>query len=307
MLFLRGLLATTLLALAFTAAAASEPRGWLRYADGNAVSGTLIGIDADGTGGRFRSDRFGEIRFRADDASFEADDPAVAEGPAEAPSPWFPTRWSIALSGYWEDSDGTTTSDAAVDVDATWRTTRDELDLAITTDFKMVDGAVDNNEQTVRGRWFHDLTPTWFVAGLAKARRTSLSLNDQPAVDALLLEGSLALGARHAWSPDSRTRLALGHDRVAVEILKYDAIVRTHATSLLFENNLQLSPRVAFNNTYYGYLWEDGSWGTDSKAEALYAVSSALSVGLRHEYRRNAVNFDVGTYRKLSLTTRVSF
>jgi hypothetical protein len=36
-------------------------------------------------------------------------------------------------------------------------------------------------------------------------------------------------------------------------------------------------------------------------------VNERLSVGLRHEYRRNAVNLDVGTFNGLSLTTRLAF
>lgn len=289
--------------------ATAQTRGWLRYTDGNAVSGELV------EPGRFRSDRFGELNFLPADARFEADAPPPAAAAAvEAPatsvpitSGWAPSLWSVRLSGYWEDDDGSTTSDAAIDFEATWRRSAGELDLAINTDFKVVDGDVDNNEQTARGRWFHDLSPRWFAVGLAKARRSRMTIDPLPSLDTLLLQGSLGLGARKEWSLRSRSRVALGHDWITVDFLKYDLRVRTHATSFFLENNLQLSPRVRFNNTFYGYLWEDGSWGTDSDAEVLYAINETLSVGLRHEYRHNTVDLDLGSYHKLSLTTRLSF
>ncbi|MET0348660.1 MAG: DUF481 domain-containing protein [Rhizobacter sp.] len=306
----RSLLAPGLLALAttFASPALAQTRGWLRYTDGNAVSGELV------EPGRFRSDRFGELRFLPADARFEADatPPVVALAPSPAApttvtSFLAPTLWSVRLSGYWEEDDGSTTSDAAVDFEATWRRSAGELDLAVNTDFKVVDGDVDNNEQAARGRWFHDLSPSWFAVGLAKARRSRMTIDPMPAVDTLLLQGSLGLGARREWSLRSRSRVALGHDWITVDFLKYDLRFRTHATSFFLENNLQLSPRIRFNNTFYGYLWEDGSWGTDSDAEALYAINETLSVGLRHEYRHNTVDLDLGSYHKLSLTTRLSF
>jgi len=307
----RSLLLPCLLALATALAspAVAQTRGWLRYSDGNAVSGELV------EPGLFRSDRFGEVRFLPAEARFEpfalpppADYapplPLAAAGPS---SSWAPTLWSVRLSGYWEEDDGSTTSDAAIDFEAIWRRSAGELDLAVNTDFKVVDGDVDNNEQAARGRWFHDLSPTWFAVGLAKARRSHMTIEPMPTVDTLLLQGSLGLGARKDWSLRSRSRVALGHDWITVDFLKYDLRFRTHATSFFLENKLRLSPRIRFNNTLYGYLWQDGSWGTDSDAEALYAINETLSVGLRHEYRHNTVDLDLGSYHKLSLTTRLSF
>ena len=68
--------------------------GWLRYTDGNAVSG--VSLQSEAGGGLFRSDCFGDIRYRDSEARSKplnpltipakAEPPQLADGPPD-PSP----------------------------------------------------------------------------------------------------------------------------------------------------------------------------------------------------------------------------
>ena len=290
----------------------AQVRGWLSYRDGNVLSGELLQTSLDG--GIFRSDRFGQMPFLSSEAEFKAD-PEAGPQDAEPPTPvvwpmlsdWVPARWTLTLSGYWENDGGSRESDFAVDLDATWMREKDEVHLALYTDYKVSDNEVSNNEQSGRLRWFHTLSSPWFVMGLGQLQRSTVDIDPYPTLDYMLWHAGLGLGVEQRWSPASRSRVALGHNRVWVDILQYDLWVRAQATSLLLENQLQLSPRVSLSNTYYLYLWTDGSSGTDSRVDLSYALTRSLSIGLRHEYRRNAINVDIAPYSKVSLTTRLNF
>ena len=64
-------------------AAHAQTRGWLRYVDGNLLSGELVAQHS--AGGVFKSDRFGLLNFSGAEARFEAEPaPAVAAPPRPA-------------------------------------------------------------------------------------------------------------------------------------------------------------------------------------------------------------------------------
>lgn len=290
--------------------AQAQTPGWLRYRDGNVLSGSLIEQGSDI--GQFRSDRFGAIDFQRSEATFEPAPSPVAPQPtqdeAKAPAPrWHPSDWSIGLSGYWKQDDGTVGSDISLDLASTWINTGDELRLNLEADYKTVDREVDNNEQSGSLRWLHDLSSPWFVTGSVKARRDTVSLEALPELDYLLMQGSLGMGLRHRWSSNNKSLVAVSYDRVMVDLLDYRLRHYTHAGSVLIENKLQLMPRISLNNTLYLYFWRDGSTGVDSLTELSYQLSEGLSVGIKHDHRRNAVDLDLGTYNRLSLTTRIGF
>ncbi|MFG6416782.1 DUF481 domain-containing protein [Roseateles sp. DC23W] len=293
-------------------AAHAQTRGWLRYGDGNLLSGELVSQQA--AGGVFKADRFGLLNFLAAEARFEAAAAPAVVAPlaslaaaAPAPSGWLPATWSVGLSGYWQRDEGSITSDLGIDLNARWQRPRDEVQLSLSTDYKVVDDQVDRNEQTGSVRWMHTLNSPWFGVARLQARRSTFTLDPLPTLDYLLLQATAGAGWRKDWSPQSYSLVALGHDRITLDLLRRDVTVRTHATSLLVENNLRLWPRVTLANTLYVYRWADGSTGIDSQAEVSYDLSDRVSVGLRHEYRRNAVNLTLGTYNRLSLTTTVGF
>jgi hypothetical protein len=306
--WLRALPCFTLLALLGKAHA--QTPGWLRYHDGNVLSGSLI--EQGPESGQFRSDRFGAIQFQRNEAAFEPTQ-ALAELPTarhegQAPAPrWQPSDWSIGLSGYWKQDDGTIGSDISLDLASTWINTGDELRLNLEADYKTVDREVDNNEQSGSLRWLHDLSSPWFVTGSVKARRDTVNLEALPELDYLLMQSSLGMGLRHRWSSNNKSLVAVSYDRVMVDLLDYRLRHYTHAGSVLIENKLQLMPRISLNNTLYLYFWRDGSTGVDSLTELSYQLSEGLSVGIKHDHRRNAVNLDLGTYNRLSLTTRIGF
>lgn len=305
--------AGALLLVLFSGQAGADTPGWLRYTDGNLLSGRLI--EGGVHGGLFRSDRFGDVRFKAGEAVFSPSDmpldtvdkPAPAAVPARAIAEWQPSDWSVGLSGYWKSDQGSVSKDIALDLDSTWKSPGNELKLNLSTDYKTVDKAVDNNEQTGGLRWLREMQSPWLLLGSVRARRSTVSLDVLPTLDYLLLQGTAGVGLRKVWSAKDQTLVALGRDRIAIDLLSLDRRLYTSATSLLLENKLHLSPRVSFGNTLFVYFWRDGSTGFDSQADLSYKLSEQLSVGLRHEYRRNAANLEIGSFSRFSLTTRLGF
>jgi hypothetical protein len=288
-------------------------RGWLRYADGNALSGVLVARTPGG--GVVRTDRFGEVSFRDAEARFEArPEPAPAPPPtAAAPAGettglgWRPAKWSIGVSGSWEERRDSITSDLQLDVGATWRSPRDEIRLALAAHYKVVDDHVDSNEQRGSLRWVHGLSGPWVALASMRLQRSTFAQDPLPKFDYLLGQATAGLGWRRRWSPETQTLVAVNVDRVAVDLLQQDRRYYTRAISLLLENQLRLGAKVRLDNTLLVYHWADGSTGVDSTVELGYDLTENLRVGLRHETRRQAVNLDVGRYNRVSLTTRVAF
>lgn len=309
-----ALLAAGLCLGAHARAAGEAPvRGWLRYADGNALSGMLVARTPGG--GVVRTDRFGDVRFRDAEARFEArPEPEAAPKPS-APAPpseagglgWRPAKWSIGVSGSWEERRDSITSDLALDVAATWRSPRDEIRLALAAHYKVVNDTVDTNEQRGSLRWVHELSGPWVTLASMRLQRSTFAQDPLPKFDYVLVQATAGLGWRRRWSPDTQTLVALNMDRVAVHLLQQDRRDDTRAVSLLLENQLRLGAKVRLDNTLLVYHWPDGSTGVDSAVELGYDLTENLRVGLRHETRRKAVNLDVSRYNRVSLTTRVAF
>ena len=311
-------LAALLVALCLTAQAqggADLPaRGWLRYADGNTLSGALVARTPGG--GVVRTDRFGDVRFHDGEARFEPEPAAAAAAAVPAPVPaaaqadgpgWRPASWSVGVSGYWQRKSDSTTSNLDLDVDATWKTPRDEVKLALSADYKVVDNDVDNNEQSGSLRWVRELHSHWVGLASLRLQRSTFTLDSLPTFDYLLVQRTLGVGWRQPWSADSHTLVAVNLEQISLELLRHHRRVREHATSLLLENHLRLGPRVHLDGTLLLYRWPDGDTGIDSSTELSYDLTQGIRVGLRHESRRNAVDLDVGRYNRLSLTTRVAF
>lgn len=300
---------------AMGAQAQTEPaapvRGWLQYGDGNRLSGVLVARTPGG--GVVRTDRFGEVSFQDADARFEPEAPTPPATAADTPaapdtgSGWRPATWSVGVSGYWQQKAGSTTSNVELDGDATWRAPRDELRLALSADYKVVDNSVDNNEQSGSLRWLHELHGPWLSLSSLRLERSTATLDPLPSFDYLLAQATLGLGWRQRWSDESHSLVALSTEQIGLRLLRLDRHLSTHALSLLIENRLRLSAKVRLENSLVLYRWRTGNSGIDSSTELSYDLSDSLRVGLRHEARRNAVDLAVGRYSRVSLTTRVAF
>jgi hypothetical protein len=292
------------------AAASTAVRGWLRFADGNAVSGLLLRRTANG--GVVQTDRFGELAFTDADARFEPEQPAAAPPapaePASAPSPaWVPAEWSLRLAGDSQQKNGSASSDLSLDLEATWRGPRNEVKLSLSTDYRVEDNEVDNNEQSGALRWVRKLRGPWVALGTLKLERSTLSIDPLPDLDYVLGQSTVGLGWQRAWSDQHYTLLALNAERVALDLRILDRRIYTGATSVLFENRLRLGPRLNLDNTLLLYRWRGGRSGIDSDTELSYDLTRSIRLGLRHEWRERAVDLDGGEFKRLSLTTRLAF
>jgi hypothetical protein len=327
--------------LAPLAALAGE-RGWLHYADGNVLSGSLLQAARPGGGdGLFRSDRFGELRFSPRDASFRpgpidaaasapvpdaaASAPPASPGspvaspsgwnaPAQAPltptavgSGWRPTTWSIAVAADWKRDTEATEVDLNTELSAHWLRPHDDLTATLRADYKVREGAVDNNEQVGRVRWFHTVHAPWLSFAQLYAERHTLSLAGLDKVDYLLLQGTLGVGWRHDWSADGFSRFVLAYNRFEIDLLDYGLRAHDDAMSLLTDHTVRLSERVSLTNTTVVYLWDDDDPGIEAETELTYALTAQLSLGLMHRYLNRGVNLTSRYSNELRLTTRFTF
>lgn len=308
---LAALAAGLCLAAQALAVAEAPVRGWLRYADGNALSGVLVARTPGG--GTVKTDRFGEVSFKDGEARFEPEAKALAK-PAPPKTPpeagdldWRPAKWTIGVAGSWEERRNSMTSNIDLDLGATWRSRRDEIRLALAAHYKVVDARVDTNEHIGSLRWVHALSGPWVTLASTRLQRSTFAQDPLPKFDYVLVQATAGLGWRRRWTPETQTLVALNMDRIAVDLLQQDRRYYQHAVSLLLENQLRLGAKLRFDNTLLVYHWPDGSTGVDSTVELGYDLTENLRVGLRHETRRKAVNLDVGRYNRVSLTTRVAF
>lgn len=305
------------------------PRGWLDFADGNVIAGRLVAADTAG-GGRFRSDRFGEIGFAAGEARFRpaagavpAAPPVAAEatpagashtapptpppaGPPPAGDVWRPDRWSLGVSADWKHENDDTEVDLNVELEAGWHRPRDEIELRVRTDYKVRDGKVDNNEQSARLLGFHDLAAPWLVFGQLFIERHDVTVADIK-VDYLLWQATLGAGLRQRWGERGTSRAVLGWNLFRVDLLDFHRHVSDDAPSLLLDHDLHLSERVGLTNRLVVYLWRDGPVGLESETEVSYALTQRLSVGLTHRYRKRAVDLKGTAVNEFRLATRFSF
>lgn len=307
--------------------APAAERGWLHYADGNVLSGSLLqAAQPGGPPGLFQSDRFGELRFAAGDANFRpaaAADPTVASSPAAnavaapaAPNPsqrivggrgWRPTTWSIAVAADWKRDAEATEVDFNTELSAHWLRPRDDLTATLRADYKVREGSVDNNEQVGRLRWFHTLHAPWLSFAQLYAERHTLSLAGIDKVDYLLLQGTLGAGFRQDWSADGFSRFVLAYNRFEIDLLDYGIRVQGDAMSLLTDHTVRLSERVSLTNTTVVYLWDDDDPGIEAETELNYALTAQLSLGLMHRYLNRGVNLTSRYSNELRLTTRFTF
>jgi hypothetical protein len=170
-------------------------RGVLVFADGNRLTGRLV---ADG---RFASDRFGEVRFEAKDASFQVDKNLSADdtsgglqerveaevrgatrpGPAAKPR-WYP--WKFAVSGFLDNT--TEDGERHRQYYSNLRVERpheglNEFFFESRYEFRSKSDAIDKRRATVEADWRHDLTPRWFTLYRTYAEYDGRNLDDTQA------------------------------------------------------------------------------------------------------------------------------
>jgi Protein of unknown function, DUF481 len=296
--------------LSFSSALADE-RGWLKYRDGNVLSGSLIESTQDG--GIFESDRFGEVRYAKADAGFN---PAGPQRAADSTSPpadvhkaegWAPDKWTLAFAADWKHENSDVEYDVAGDLSAYWNRPRDDASLTMRVDYKIRNERLDNNVQNARLRWFHTVDSPWLVFTQLYAEHDRIDLAGRQ-TGYELVQASLGPGARVQWNEDSYSRLAIAFNRFAVEIPTVDLRAYDTAASIFADNRIKLTSRLSFHNWLNVYWWgDDGTLGIESEAELDYAVTRQISLGIWHRYKERGADIHDSSVNELRLFTRVTF
>lgn len=295
--------------LAFSSAQ-SEERGWLKYRDGNVLTGSLIQPTQDG--GIFKSDHFGQVRYSQVQAQFEpavhqnASDSRPAQAEVDNAKGWVPDKWTLAFSADWKHENRDVEYDVAGDLSAYWNRRRNDASLTMRVDYKIRNERLDTNVQNARLRWFHTVDSPWLVFAQVYAEHDRIDVAGRQ-IGYELGQASLGPGVRVQWSEDSYSRLAIAFNRFAVEVPSVDLRVYDSTASIFADNRIALTTRLSFHNWLNVYWWDDDDFGVESEAELDYAVTRQISLGIWHRYKERGADIHNASVNELRLFTRVTF
>ena len=305
--------------LVSSAQALAGESGWLEFGDGNRVSGDLL--ERNASGGVFRAERFGDVAFLFTEAAFHpataaaeetpaAPDPIATDGEAEplAPQPgWVPVSWGLTGAMMWREEDGDQEYDIDADLYADWRTDRNDATATLRSRLREKNDATNNNEQSARVRWFHEISDPWMVMTQVYAERDTVDGTFLRDADYLLLQGTFGLGLQHAWSERAFGRIALAANRFRLEFLDLDVHAYTSATSIFGELRLQLTEQLSLGSWLNYYDWDNSDSGLESESEIEFAITRSLALGLRHRFRENGATLESKELNEVRVFTRIRF
>jgi hypothetical protein len=317
--------------------AAAGEIGWLEFADGNRISGELLELTP--SGGVLRTQRFGDVTFQSAEATFypaaapraaaapdatAAADPAAAQDddpsattdplaavgqtdPDDPPPAWAPVSWSLTGAMMWREEDGDQEYEIDTDLHADWRTARNEATATVRSRLREKNEATDNNEQSARARWFHEISDPWLVTVQFYAERDTVDGTFLRDADYLLLQGTLGFGLQHTWNERAFGRIGLAANRFRLEFLDFDVHGYSSAASVFGELRLQLTEQLSLASWVNFYDWDDTGTGLESESEMEYAITRSLALGLRHRFRENGATLESRELNELKVYTRIRF
>lgn len=166
---------------------------------------------------------------------------------------------------------------------------------------------MDNNEQSGRVRWFHDLSTPWIGFAQVYGERHALDIDGFGNVEYLLQQYTVGAGLRHRWSAESVSRVVLGWNHFRIDLLDLDAHATDDAPSLMVDRLVRLSDRISLTNRIDVYFWRDEHPGIEAETDISYALTRQFSIGLEHRLRRRGVDVRDTSLNELRLTTRFTF
>ena len=228
---------------------------------------------------------------------------AVTDRP---PRRWKPDQLHADVSVNWEGQSRNGKDEAEFRGSAEWQRGRDEVSAQVRAEYERSNAVLKQNEQNARVLWYRNLSGPWYRSTEAQLERNQFKEQGR-LFDYLFAQVGLGLGYRKNWSEHAETRLAVSWHLFDVRLLDYDLAVDTNAPSLTLANSFKLPGRWQLNHWMHWFWWEDGSTGLESEAELVLETGRNTSVGLRHEYSRDAATLQQSDKDETSLFLRYRF
>ncbi len=311
----------------FQAEKQDSARGTLRFKDGDTIKGELI--SSTETAGIFFSERFGEIQFTVEEATFEPEQliakqdknrneskqggsieineiSGVNSAQSVALQILKPDTWSIGGGLEYEKGQENDEFKFNVDLRGKWKRTKNEVNIDARSELKILNSDKTADTQRFRGNWIYLLPYNLFSEVNGYLERDTVAV-DETVFDYMLNQVGAGLGYNFIWGEKSSTKVSLLHNRLRLNFLDQNDHAYTSATSIAIANQLQLTKTFSIEQWIHIYFWQDGSQGYDGEADFKYDIDKNLSLILRYTYRDNAFTLDDNFRNRLKLLLRYHF
>ncbi|HYD82752.1 MAG TPA: hypothetical protein VEA63_01845, partial [Opitutus sp.] len=301
------------------------PLDELVYADGDRVRGHFVERSGDVL--VFRSERFGLLRVPAAEAEVilvKSAEPAVAEAAEHddkveiAPEwEWWPlsplamTRALKDFFGSWHGrfsagaevlQDVSDHNSATVEARLNRKWERDEVQINGRYDYSSVNEKAATDMVRADGLFRHD-----FPGKLFAVYRPSLEWNrayyrSGVPSDYVLLQQELGAGVNILNTPARKVRVGVSENAFDTWVLPTETHISQTVESLFAEVEAKLPWRVTLTNRgVWYYSFADSTDGWENRFEISKKLTETLTIGARHETRRNNPDVRSADYERLRL------
>jgi hypothetical protein len=304
----------------------------LVFTDGDRVQGTFVRRE----NGKiiFQSLRFGNLSVPEADATVEVTTPPpppiIAPMPSEAEGPMslyeqilltrLRRRVEQGIVRWWEPWVGRLAASTDIVHDAKDRSiflaegrvrrnwARDEVRLEARYEYRE-----ENEEKTVdmikgTGLWRHDVSNRIFGSYRPLLERDRVNSNGFQPFPYILLQQQVGAGVHLLRRERIKLRAGVAENFFNVWAIDDEAKSYEHIESAFFEAEMALPWRITLTERgVWYYAIKDATQGWENEFEFSKKLTDSLSLGLRHEFRRNNPDSRVQDYERLRLLIGYDF
>jgi hypothetical protein len=311
------------------------PAAWadvLIFADGDRVQGTFVRRE-DGKI-IFQSPRFGNLSVPESEATVEVTTqppppiispmPSATEGESSLTDQLLLTklrrRVEDGIVRWWEPWAGRIAASTDIVKDAKDRSiflaegrvrrnwAKDEVRLETRYEYRE-----ENNVKTVDlikgiGLWRHDLSVRFFGSYRSVVERDQVNSNGFQPFPYVLLQQQVGAGVHLLRRERIKLRTGVAENFFNVWAIGDEAKSYEHTESAFFEAEILLPWRITFTERgVWYYAIKDRTQGWENEFEFSKKLTESLSLGLRHEFRRNNPDSRVQDFERLRLLIGYDF
>lgn len=301
----------------------AAPLDELAYRDGDRVRGHFLKKDGDVL--VFKSERFGVLRVRADEAELilaKPPSPAVAEAVKKEEGsdvaverwPFSPLAMAAALKeffGSWHGrfafaaevmQDSSQHDSGTVEGHLQRKWTNDEVQLNGRYDYSSVDEITSTDMVKADGSWRHDFPHKLFSVYRPTLEWNRAFYRNGVPSDYVLLQQEMGAGINLFTTETRKLRVGLSENLFDTWVTTEQTHVSQNVESVFVEVEARLPWRIVLTDRgVYYYSVVDQTEGWENRFEINKKLTETLTIGVRHETRHNNPDVRSADYRRLRL------
>jgi hypothetical protein len=304
----------------------------LIFTDGDRVQGTFVRRE----NGKiiFQSPRFGNLSVPESDATVEVTTqppaPIISPMPSEAegaPSIYdqilltrLRRRVEEGIVRWWEPWTGRLAASTDIVHDAKDRSiflaegrvrrnwASDEVRLETRYEYREENAVKTADMIKGTGLWRHDLSARFFSSYRSLVERDRVNSNGFQPFPYVLLQQQVGVGVHLVRRERIKLRAGVAENFFNVWAIGDDAKSYEHIESAFFEAEMTLPWRITLTERgVWYYSLKEATQGWENEFEFSKKLTDSLSLGLRHEFRRNNPDSRVQDYERLRLLIGYDF